>query len=179
MASWYGPGFHGKRTSNGEIYNQYALTAAHKTLPAGTRLTVTNLDNQQTVEVRVNDRGPFVGERILDLSFAGAKALGMIGSGTAPVRIEVLGATGESLPSVGYAVQVGSFSDEDNANRLHRKLATNLDRVYVIEAEGDDATVFRVRIGPYDRREQARRRASEVRAMGWFAIIMEETVALR
>lgn len=90
VASWYGPGFHGRRTANGEIYNQYDLTAAHQTLPHGTRLRVTNLSNGRIVLVRINDRGPFVDDRIIDLSYTAAQSIGMIGPGTAPVRIEVL-----------------------------------------------------------------------------------------
>src|SRR5262245_52774158 len=90
IASWYGPGFHGKRTANGEIYDQYELTAAHQTLPLGTRVMVTSLTNGRGVEVRVNDRGPFVGGRIVDLSYAAARVIGMIGPGTMPVRLDVI-----------------------------------------------------------------------------------------
>jgi rare lipoprotein A len=93
IASWYGPGFHGKRTANGEIYDQYELTAAHTSLPLGTRVMVTSLTNGRAVEVRVNDRGPFVGGRVIDLSYAAARVLGMIGPGTMPVRLEVLDPT--------------------------------------------------------------------------------------
>ncbi|HIC3755832.1 TPA: septal ring lytic transglycosylase RlpA family protein [Campylobacter jejuni] len=91
IASWYGPGFHGKKTSNGETYNQNALTAAHKTLPMNTILKVTNLNNNRQVTVRVNDRGPFVNNRIIDLSKGAASQIDMIASGTAPVRLEVIG----------------------------------------------------------------------------------------
>lgn len=90
IASWYGPGFHGRRTANGEVYNQYGLTAAHQTLPHGTRVRVTNLANQRVVTVRINDRGPFVDDRIIDLSYTAAREIEMIGPGTAPVRIEIL-----------------------------------------------------------------------------------------
>src|SRR2546426_10417523 len=92
VASWYGPGFHGNRTANGEIYNQYELTAAHPTLPLGTRVMVTNRNTRQSVEVRINDRGPFVGGRVIDLSYAAARSIGISQPGTAPVRIEVLSA---------------------------------------------------------------------------------------
>jgi len=92
VASWYGPGFHGRRTANGEIYDQYDLTAAHTSLPLGTRVMVTSLTNGRAVEVRINDRGPFVGGRVIDLSYAAARVLGMIGPGTMPVRVEVLDA---------------------------------------------------------------------------------------
>jgi rare lipoprotein A len=91
IASWYGPGFHGRRTSSGEIYNQYDLTAAHQTLPHGTRVQVTNLTNGRSVSVRINDRGPFVDDRIIDLSYAAAHQIDMIGPGTAMVRLDVAG----------------------------------------------------------------------------------------
>ncbi|MBI2991140.1 MAG: septal ring lytic transglycosylase RlpA family protein, partial [Deltaproteobacteria bacterium] len=90
IASWYGPGFHGRPTASGVIYNQNELTAAHQTLPLGTRVMVTNLDNGRSAEVTINDRGPFAKGRIVDLSYAAARTLGMIGPGTIPVRIEVI-----------------------------------------------------------------------------------------
>ncbi len=91
VASWYGPGFHGNRTANGEIYDQYELTAAHPSLPLGTRVMVTNLENGRAVQVRINDRGPFVDGRVIDLSYGAARVLRMIGPGTTQVRIDVLG----------------------------------------------------------------------------------------
>lgn len=90
-ASWYGPGFHGNMSASGEVFNQNAMTAAHRTLPFGTRVQVTNLDNGRSVVVRINDRGPFTGGRVIDLSAGAARVLGLIQSGTAPVRLEVLG----------------------------------------------------------------------------------------
>ncbi len=90
-ASWYGPGFHGRRTANGEIYNSNALTAAHRSLPFGTRVRVTNIHNGRSVVVRINDRGPFIGGRIIDVSAGAARRLNMISSGIAPVRLEILG----------------------------------------------------------------------------------------
>jgi rare lipoprotein A len=90
MASWYGPGFHGRRSASGERFNQNALTAAHRNLPFGTKVRVTNLNNGRSVVVRINDRGPFVGGRIIDLSAGAAKMLGMIQSGVAPVEVEVV-----------------------------------------------------------------------------------------
>ena len=91
LASWYGPGFHGNLTANGEIYNQYALTAAHKSLSFGTMVRVTNLDNGRSVVVRINDRGPYIGGRIIDVSVAAAEVLGLLESGVAPVQVEILG----------------------------------------------------------------------------------------
>jgi rare lipoprotein A len=98
-ASWYGPGFHGKKTANGEVYDMNELTAAHNVLPLNSVVRVKNLDNNKEITVRINDRGPFVGDRVLDLSLASAKELGMTTAGTAPVRITVIkdGATGETL----------------------------------------------------------------------------------
>jgi len=90
VASWYGPGFHGRRTANGEVYDQYELTAAHQTLPLGTHVLVTSLTNGRSVEVRVNDRGPFIGGRVIDLSYGAARVIDMVGAGTMPVRVEVL-----------------------------------------------------------------------------------------
>ena len=97
IASWYGPNFHGKTTSNGEIYNMHNMTAAHKTLPMNTVLKVTNLKNQKSVIVRINDRGPFVADRVLDLSKAAATKLDIIGTGTAPVNMEVIGFNAENV----------------------------------------------------------------------------------
>ncbi|ELS05359.1 rare lipoprotein A [Xenococcus sp. PCC 7305] len=91
QASWYGPGFHGRRTANGEVFNSNALTAAHRSLPFGTKVRVTNVNNGRSVVVRINDRGPFSGGRIIDLSAGAARSINMINSGVAPVRVEVLG----------------------------------------------------------------------------------------
>jgi rare lipoprotein A len=91
QASWYGPGFHGRTTANGERYNQHGLTAAHPSLPFGTRIKVTNKNNGRSVVVRINDRGPYAGGRIIDLSAGAARIIGMMGSGVAPVQLEILG----------------------------------------------------------------------------------------
>ena len=119
-ASWYGEPFHGRKTASGAVYDMYQLTAAHKTLPLGTRVMVTHLTNGNAVAVTVNDRGPFVGGRIIDLSYAAAQALGMAGEGVAQVRVEVVDAERISAsPAEGpFTVQVGSFADRANAGRL-------------------------------------------------------------
>jgi len=133
MASWYGPQFHGKKTSNGETYDMLALTAAHKILPMNTRVLVKNLTNGKEVVLRVNDRGPFVKERIVDLSLSGARALGIDGPGTAKVQVTALGeaeptmvagevrnrfVSSRNLHEGEFYVQIGAFIDRDNANRL-------------------------------------------------------------
>lgn len=108
IASWYGPNFHGKYTSNGELYNMYAYTAAHKTLPMNTIVKVTNLKNKKSVIVRINDRGPFVEGRIIDLSYIAGKEIGLDRSGIAPVILEVIGFKGKSYVNR-YTIQVGAF----------------------------------------------------------------------
>ncbi len=121
VASWYGPKFHGRRTANGEVYNMYDLTAAHRTLPFGTRVQVTNLNNGRQVEVRINDRGPFIKNRIIDLSYTAARRIDMIGSGTAPVRLRQLSTPREGAPGR-FFVQTGSFRKLDNAEALLARL---------------------------------------------------------
>jgi len=136
IASWYGPNFHGKFTSNGERYNMYDLTAAHKTLPMNTILKVTNKRNGKSVIVRVNDRGPFVNNRIIDLSKTAAQRIGMIGTGTAPVHLQVIGfATKNQIPTQqqlkklpkkyiqqgGFALQIASFSRFEGAFKTQQK----------------------------------------------------------
>lgn len=121
LASWYGPGFHGKRTANGEVYNMHAMTAAHKILPMQTMVDVYNVDNGRRVRVRINDRGPFVAQRIIDVSKAAASKLGMVGTGTARVRIAAVGdlpnyRDGDLLGT--FYVQVGAFTVRNNAERL-------------------------------------------------------------
>jgi rare lipoprotein A len=108
IASWYGANFHGKYTSSGEIYNMYDYTAAHKTLPMNTKVKVTNLNNGKSVIVRINDRGPFVRGRIIDLSYAAAKKIGVDKTGTAPVKIKVIGFGGKDYVNY-YMIQVGAF----------------------------------------------------------------------
>lgn len=122
IASWYGPGFHGKKTASGEIFNQYAMTAAHKTLPLGTRVRVTHLGNGKSVLVRVNDRGPFASDRIIDLSRAAASRLEITGKGTGRVRVQSLG----GLPEISndgdisgdFYIQLGAFGQKENAKKL-------------------------------------------------------------
>jgi rare lipoprotein A len=122
LASWYGEPYNGRPTSSGEEYRMEGLSAAHRTLPFGTRLRVTNTTNHKTVDVVVNDRGPFVAGRILDLSLGAARALDMVAAGVAPVRAEVL-AAGDGMPGAAcWEVQVGAFKSEDNFKRAQSGL---------------------------------------------------------
>ncbi len=162
IASWYGPKFHGKKTSNGEIYNMHAVTAAHKTLPMNTIVRVDNLDNGKSVIVRVNDRGPFVGDRIIDLSFAAAGAIDMQKKGLANVNLTILGFHGkvastqaeknETATVSSYYVQVGAFRNYSGAKITQDKFKMILDGNYnVIIKEGDfeDKPIHRVWISGF------------------------------
>jgi len=117
-ASWYGPGFAGRLTANGEIFDPSQLTAAHKTLPFGTRVRVTNLNNGRSVDVRINDRGPFKPGRVIDLSRAAAERVGMIGSGTAPIRLELLGAVADMPLQTSVDSSLEGYSVSSAQHRL-------------------------------------------------------------
>ncbi len=172
-ASWYGPGFHGFRTSSGEIYDQNDWTAAHQTLPLGTRVMVTNLDNDRSVEVRINDRGPFAKGRIIDLSYAAARELEIVDPGTAEVRVAVLDDGSGRSKTVAYAVQVGAFQDPLRATALKQDLGSHGD-VYLSPVRTPDQLFYRVRLGPYGRREEAVARARKLSRSGVPAVIVEE-----
>ena len=173
-ASWYGPGFTGNPTSSGEIYDLHDMTAAHQTLPLGTRVLVTNLDNGRSVDVRINDRGPFAKGRILDLSYAAGRELGLVAPGTAPVRIESID-DGNGPPGVVvYAVQAGAFEDELRATALRSDLAGRFTDVYLTSFRAGDALVYRVRLGPYQRRDDALLRARSLASNGVPALVVEE-----
>lgn len=165
MASWYGHPYHGRKTSNGEIYDMEQLTAAHLQLPFNTLVRVTNLATELSVEVRINDRGPFIEDRIVDLSHAAARRIGMIGEGTALVRLEVVAAPGgveepltldDALISeaVGcgsapyYGAQVGSFADRENAARMAGKMRLSYGAATILTAQSPEGQpLYRVVVG--------------------------------
>lgn len=171
IASWYGKKFHGHRTSNGETYNMYAMTAAHKTLPLPTYVEVTNLKNGKRVIVRVNDRGPFHENRLIDLSYTAAAKLGIIGTGTGWVEVRAIDpvtyarhkAPVKTTAPVAYQnfpgvyIQVGAFSQRLNAEKLYRKLKALSSLVNIYEAVVDGQSLYRVRIGPITEIDQADR----------------------
>jgi rare lipoprotein A len=166
IASWYGVPFDGRRTSNGEIYNMHQFTAAHRTLPFNAVVRVTNLTNGKQTEVRINDRGPFVGNRVIDLSYSAAQAIGMIGPGTAQVRLEVL--AGPS-PTAGYfGVQVGAFLRQENAERLKAQLEASYSPVRVVPFDSPNGLFYRVRVGRFDTEDAAEQLASELHASDQF-----------
>jgi len=169
VASWYGKKFHGKKTSNGEIYDMYAMTAAHKTLPLGTYVHVKNLENDTEVSVRINDRGPFVHGRIIDLSYTAAKKIDIAESGTAPVVIVALEPHNRQKPKSkqiteqkavdyykgNFTFQIGAFSDKQNALRLKDKLDQTYKNAHVSEYDNGLETLYRVRVGRASSLEEA------------------------
>jgi len=157
LASWYGPPYHNQKAANGQVYNQNAMTAAHRTLPMGTRIRVTNVATNQSAEVVITDRGPFVHGRVIDLSLAAAKETGVYRAGIAKVRIEVL----EERPGVSatgrWCVQIGAFANKNHALKLQQQLLRNYAQSKVIEFQGP--TGHWVRINPV---AGDRRRAQQI-----------------
>ena len=168
ISSWYGKKFHGHRTSSGETYNMYAMTAAHKTLPLPTYVRVTHLKNGRSVIVKVNDRGPFHQGRIIDLSYSAAKKLGVTATGTAAVEVVALDpkqykskqayqpkfnktsalATFPLKPNFKLFLQVGAFSSQDNAYELKKRLSRMFKQQQIHSDFSSEKNIYRVRIGP-------------------------------
>jgi rare lipoprotein A len=177
IASWYGPGFHGKATASGTVYNQNEFTAAHQTLPLGARVMVTNMETGSATEVTITDRGPFAKGRIIDLSYAAAQALDMVGPGTALVRVDVLDSP---IPiqtvraSLDYTLQLGSFSRLENARQLRDHMAKSFGDVTIAPLQSKDATYYRVSLGTFSSRADAEERARQLTQAGYSVIIMEK-----
>ncbi len=177
-ASWYGKKFHGRKTANGEIYNMYAMTAAHKTLPLGTWIQVKNLENGRSVKVRVNDRGPFVGDRILDLSYKAAVAIDMTGNGTARIKIKVIDTPrnkkkkrfSKQISDGIFSVQTGSFSDKVNAESF----MAMLDRTYKNVHMAFENNTYKVRVGRFKNRKDAEKTKSALKNAGYVAFLVQE-----
>lgn len=183
-ASWYGKKFHGRKTSNGETYNMYAMTAAHKTLPMGVYVKVTNKQTGQQTVVRVNDRGPFIAGRIIDLSYSAAKEVGVVEPGTAPVIIEALGykKDGSSSTRVAYtqpksydigsfAVQVGAFTVKANADRMAAEMRSEYGFARVNEGVVEGKRYYRVWVGNFPSLEVAE--SNKLKFKGGFVIALE------
>jgi len=173
LASWYGEPYHGRQTASGEVYDMHRMTAAHRTLPFGTVVRITRRDTGASVKLRINDRGPFIEGRIIDLSYAGAKKIGLDVDGVAPVKVEVVGhkepadpdpsppsPPGASPDADCWWVQVGAFSDPANAERAKRKLERSGERA--VATEGPRG-VSRVRAGPFSEHREADQALERVR----------------
>jgi rare lipoprotein A len=164
LASWYGEPYHGRRTASGEVYDMHQMTAAHRTLAFGTVVEVTRRDTGADVKVRVNDRGPFIRGRIIDLSYAAARKIGLDVDGVAPVKVTVIGwreppkkkaeqKTADHPKGADCLwVQVGAFSSMDNARRAEQRLEAAGETAVIIEGPGG---LHRVRVGPFDREKEA------------------------
>lgn len=179
FASWYGKDFHGKKTANGEIYNMNALTAAHKTLPLPTFVKVTNLENGRTIILRVNDRGPFVKGRIIDISRRGAQLLGFDKQGVTKVRVQAVDENGRvpqlpktqtaaASPSGGHFIQVGAYSQRANAEIQVRKLQGRGHSAKVEQMASNGRTLWRVRLGPFIERLLAEEMLDRIVADGFY-----------
>jgi rare lipoprotein A len=175
VASWYGPTFHGESTSNGEKYNMYGMTAAHKTLPLPCYARVTNLKNGKSVVVRINDRGPFVANRLIDLSYSAALRLDMLKEGTTLVEVKALTVqepdnltrSAETPPPALY-VQVGAFADQANAQRVLDRLKTGgIPRAYILTPPDGQPPLYRVRLGPIGSVPEFDALAAKLKVLGY------------
>jgi rare lipoprotein A len=178
MASWYGAPFHGRRAANGEVYDMNQPTAAHRTLPFGSIVRVTNLDNDRQTEVRITDRGPFIDGRIIDLSFAAARSVDMVGAGIARVRLELLSAGRAPAAAGNFTVQVGAFTQRQNAERLRQRLMARYDPVYIQDYDAPNGYFYRVLVGRVPSQQGAEQLAAELRTrqrLDTFVVRLDET----
>ncbi len=186
LASWYGKKFHGRRTANGEFYDMYKISAAHRTLPLGSVVRVTRRDNGKSVTVRINDRGPFIRGRIIDLSYGAARKVDMVVDGVAPVRVELLSvgdnryykdgrpelASSSARSSMRapaasaavYTVQVGSYLQRENALRLKHRLSARYNPVFIREWQDSYQIYYRVRVGRFSSEDAAHEMARRLEA---------------
>jgi rare lipoprotein A len=171
VAAWYGQDMHGKKTASGEVFDRYGLSAAHRTLPLGTVVIVTNLDNFKSITVKINDRGPFIKSRFLDMSYGAANALGFVAQGTARVRIETLDAVRDPVQ---YTVQAAVFSEEENARLLKERLDTKFEMVSIVPFESNIARFYRVRVGAYASEERAEQVVGKLMLEGLEPIVVRK-----
>ena len=171
VANWYGEPYHGRPTSSGETYDMNRLTAAHRTLPFGTRVRVRHAESGRQVEVRINDRGPFVEDRVIDLSRAAGRQIGLIGSGTARVRLRILGLP-ETISGGFFVVQVGSFRSRDNAERLRQELAERHGVVLIRSYDSASGRFYRVLAGREAGQAGAEALASQLRMRGYRPLVV-------
>ena len=164
VASWYGPGFHGNKTANGERYDMHKLTAAHRTLPLGSIAVVRSISTGQKVTVRINDRGPFARGRVLDLSLAGAEAIGMIGNGTDQIELQVVGYQVRPEGMGVLRVQVGAFADPVNAKGLFEQVGGQYPGGRVVPIDLPEGRRYRVQVGQFSSEADAQAASSRLDA---------------
>lgn len=162
VASWYGPGFHGNKTANGERYDMHKLTAAHRTLPLGSIAVVRSISTGRKVTVRINDRGPFARGRVLDLSLAGAEAIGMIGNGTDQIELQVVGYQARPEGMGVLRVQIGAFADPLNARGLFEQVGAQYPGGRVVQVDLPEGRRYRVQVGQFSTEADAQAAASRL-----------------
>jgi rare lipoprotein A len=196
VASWYGKEFHGRPTASGEIYDMYQPTAAHLTAPLGTYALVTNLENGQSIRVRINDRGPHKRHRILDLSYEAARQIDLVRAGSGRVQVAFLPEPValvmqptvtpvdtspdqrnsvqvlETLGTQPFAVQVGAYQDQNNAMRAQKTLTVIYPNVWISMAPEGAQPLHRVRLGPFNNRDEAERVVHAIKARGYTALVV-------
>lgn len=171
IASWYGREFQGRRTASGELFDMHALSAAHRTLPLGTVIHVTNLENLKTVRVKVNDRGPFAVNRMLELSYGAARELGFTAQGTASVRIETPDPLHEDSP---YSVQAAVYAEEESAQVLKYRLSRKYEVVVIVPFETNLGKFYQVRVGSYGTEEKAELIAGKLKLEGLEPVVIKK-----
>ncbi len=171
VASWYGKEFNGRKTASGEVFDMRGLSAAHRTLPLGTVIRVTNLENYKSVTVTVNDRGPFVKNWVLDLSYGAARELGFVEQGTARVKIETLKAVPDAAR---YTVQAATYTEEENARMLKERLSKKFEHVFIVLKETNLARFYQVRIGSYSSEERAELVAGKLTLEGLEPVVLRK-----
>jgi rare lipoprotein A len=176
--SWYGPGFHGRRTANGEVFDTHALTAAHPTLPFGSELEVTNHKSGKKVRVRVNDRGPFIHNRILDLSYAAARSIDLVRTGTADVAIRLVDVEDAKWIDKAYALEVASFRKKVEADAFVEGLSKNqrAAALYYVKSPSGVVKDYSVRFGPFPCEKSANSAATKLRRNGLEPELLRENL---
>jgi rare lipoprotein A len=170
IASWYGEKFHGRKTANGEVYDMFQLTAAHKFAPLGIHAIVTDLRSGRSVRVRINDRGPFIGQRVLDLSYASARQLGILQRGLAKVKIRFLLNTVPPEPI--FIVQAGAYTSRANAAQAQQTLSAHYPEVWIATLRRGSRVFYRVRLGVFTNRDTAEKAANHTQALGYTASVI-------
>jgi len=170
-AAWYGKDLHGKKMASGEVFDSEGISAAHRTLPLGTLVRVTNLENLKSIKVKINDRGPFIKSRILDLSYGAAQELGFVAQGIAQVKIETLDEVRNPAP---YTVQAAVYTEEENAKILKYRLSKRFELVFIIPLETNIARLYCVRVGSYASEERAEQIAGKLKTEGLEPIVLRK-----
>lgn len=172
VASWYGLPFHGRLTANGERYDMYNISAAHQHAPLGIHAIVTHLETGRMIRVRINDRGPFIKGRVIDLSYGAASRLGMIETGLAPVKIEFLPNT---QPRLTFIVQAGAYQDANNAKRAEQSLRAHYSNIRISAQTHTGQRFYRIHIGPFATRAEAEQVNRELHSLGYHALILPQS----